>query len=193
MKKQYSLNPNQTRERGVSRAKRCRETRSVSRTRERVKRCRDTRSVSRTQKIAKELAKEIFKNSFLNKEATVIGLVGDLGAGKTSFAQGFAKGLGIKERILSPTFIILKRFQVSPKDKPTGQAGFRFQDFYHIDCYRTESPKEILSLGFKEIIANPKNIIIIEWADMIKKIMPENTIWIELKFVDKKKRKIMLK
>jgi len=158
-----------------------------------------TYNLRQTQKIAKELAKEIFKNPSLNKEATVIGLVGDLGAGKTSFVQGFAKGLGIKERILSPTFVILKKFQITSV-KLQINSKFKiqnlkqqFQNFYHIDCYRIESPKEILNLGFKKIIVNPKNIIIIEWADMIKKIMPENTTWIELKFIDIKTRKIMIK
>ena len=145
-----------------------------------------THNLRQTQKIAKELAKEIFKNPSLNKEATVIGLVGDLGAGKTSFVQGFAKGLGIKEGILSPTFIILKRYKIQ-------NTKYKIQNLYHIDCYRTDNSKEILDLGFKEIISNSKNIVIVEWADKIKKIMPENTTWIELKFIDIKTRKIMIK
>ena len=150
-----------------------------------------TYNLSQTQKIAKELAKEIFKNSSSNKEATVIGLVGDLGAGKTSFVQGFARGLGIKERILSPTFVILKRYKIPARIATRSVAGG--QNLYHIDCYRIERPKEILNLEFKEIIANLKNIIIIEWADMIKKIMPKNTIWIELEFINTKTRKIVIK
>jgi len=91
--------------------------------------------------------------------------------------QGFAKGLKIKGKILSPTFIIMRRFN----------------NFYHIDCYRIQKPQELLDLGFKRIIANPKNIVAVEWADRIRKIMPLNTIWIEFEFIGEKKRKIMIR
>ncbi|GAH10373.1 unnamed protein product [marine sediment metagenome] len=70
--------------------------------------------------------------------------------------QGFSKGLGIKEKILSPTFVIMKKFQVPGKKI--------VHWFYHIDCYRIRKPKELSDLGFKEIISNPKNIVAIEWA-----------------------------
>ena len=142
-----------------------------------------TYSLRQTQKIAKELAKKVIKNLPLNKKAVVIGLIGDLGAGKTTFIQGFANGLGIKEKILSPTFIIMRKFEIR---------NSKFETFYHIDCYRIENSKEILDLGFKEIISDPKNIIIIEWADRIKKIMPRNTIWINFDFIDTKTRKIVI-
>ena len=111
------------------------------------------------------------------KESFVIGLEGELGGGKTTFIQGLAKGLGVKEKILSPTFVIMKKFN----------------NFYHIDCYRTQESKELLNLGFKEIISNPENIVAVEWADKIKKIMPKNTIWIKFKFIDEKIRRIVIK
>ena len=132
-----------------------------------------TTSPSQTKKLGERLAKGI-KKKRLKETAFVIGLEGELGGGKTTFLQGFAKGLGIKERILSPTFVILKKFK----------------NFYHIDCYRIKKPKELLDLGFKEIISNPKNIIVIEWANKIKNIMPKDTIWIDFKFVNEKKRRI---
>lgn len=134
---------------------------------------------SQTQKIAKTLARNILKAG-LCRGPIIIGLEGDLGTGKTTFLQGFAKELGIKEKILSPTFVILKKY-----------IGATYV-FYHIDCYRIENSKEILDLGFKEIISEPKNIIAIEWADRIKKIMPKNTIWIKFDFINIKTRKIMI-
>ncbi|MDD2697135.1 MAG: tRNA (adenosine(37)-N6)-threonylcarbamoyltransferase complex ATPase subunit type 1 TsaE, partial [Candidatus Pacebacteria bacterium] len=83
---------------------------------------------------------EVFAKSFLkpgtNKSAVVLGLIGDLGGGKTTFLQGFAKGLGVKERITSPTFVILKSFEI--KDR-------KFKNFYHIDCYRIQKPEESLN------------------------------------------------
>jgi len=139
-----------------------------------------TNNPSQTKKLGELLAKEILKTK-PKKTAFIIGLEGDLGGGKTTFLQGFAKGFGIKEKILSPTFVILKRFKV--------QNG-RFKDFYHIDCYRIKKPKEILDLGFKEIISNSKNIVAIEWADRIRKILPKNSIILKFEFIDKKTREI---
>lgn len=145
-----------------------------------------------TQALGKKLAKEILK-SFSSKRAVVVGLVGDLGGGKTTFLKGFAKGLGVKDKILSPTFVIMKRFQVSPARwslLPRTQTRFNFQWFYHIDCYRIKNPKEILTLGFKEIISCPRNIVCIEWADKIKKLLPKNSLILKFKFVSENKRKI---
>ena len=136
-----------------------------------------TSGLKQTQKIAKEFAKEISKNLPAGKQGVVIGLKGELGGGKTTFTQTLAKALGVKEKILSPTFVIFKKFG----------------NFYHFDCYRIKDSKEILELGFKEIISNPKNIVVIEWADNIKKIMPPNTIWINFKLIDNTTRKIVIR
>ena len=116
----------------------------------------------------------------------VLGLEGDLGGGKTTFLQGFAKGLGIKEKITSPTFVILKRFQFN------NLAIKQFNNFYHIDCYRIKNAKEILELGFKNIILNPQNIVAVEWSKRIKKELPKSTIIIKFDFVGKNKREIVV-
>ena len=150
-----------------------------------MKRQQFTYSLSQTQKIAKELARDILRNKN-NKNAFVVALEGDLGSGKTAFVQGFAKGLGIKEKILSPTFVILKKYQI-PNTK------HKIQNFYHIDCYRIQKPKEVLDLGLKEIISNPQNIIAIEWADRVKKILSKGATWIRFGFIDEKTRKIIIK
>lgn len=152
-----------------------------------------TQSPAQTKKAGEILAREILRIS-PKKKAFVLGLEGDLGGGKTTFLQGFAKELGIKEKILSPTFIILKKFSIF-NCNPTGSPRWvqQFSNFYHIDCYRLQKPKEILTLGFKEIASDSKNIVAVEWADKIQKIMPKDTLWIEFKFVNKKTRKIVLK
>jgi len=142
-----------------------------------------TISPSQTKKLGEILAREILKTRS-GKTAFVIGLEGDLGGGKTTFLQGFAKGLGIKEKILSPTFIIMRKFSIF---------NSQFSNFFHVDCYRIKKPKEILNLGFKEIISEPKNIIAIEWADKIQKIMPKDAFWIKFEFINKNKRKISIK
>ncbi|MFQ6049718.1 MAG: tRNA (adenosine(37)-N6)-threonylcarbamoyltransferase complex ATPase subunit type 1 TsaE [Candidatus Paceibacterales bacterium] len=153
-----------------------------------------TISPNQTKKTGTILAKEILKSSLRDK-AFVFGLEGDLGGGKTTFLQGFTKGLGIGEKILSPTFVILKKFEI-PRTKASlvrGRRNPEFKIFYHIDCYRIKKAKEILDLGFKEIISNPKNIVAVEWADRIRQIMPKGTIWLKFRLVDKNKRKIVVK
>ncbi|TET84910.1 MAG: tRNA (adenosine(37)-N6)-threonylcarbamoyltransferase complex ATPase subunit type 1 TsaE [Candidatus Nealsonbacteria bacterium] len=144
-----------------------------------------------TKKLGEILAKEILKSK-LKKGALIIGLEGDLGGGKTTFLQGFARELGIKEKILSPTFIILRKFLISkvPSRRAAGGLESQFLNFFHIDCYRIEKPKEILDLGFKEIISNPKNIVTIEWAERIQKILPAETIILKFEFINQKTRKI---
>jgi len=129
----------------------------------------------KTRKFAEKFARQILKQKTL-PQAIIVCLCGELGSGKTTFLQGFAKGLGIKEKILSPTFIIMRKFK----------------NFFHFDCYRIENPKEILSLGFKEIINNPSNIISIEWADRIKKILPPKKYEIKFQILGRNKRKIKI-
>jgi len=134
-----------------------------------------TKSPGETKKLGEALAKTLLRNPPKNR-ATVVGLRGDLGGGKTTFLQGFAKGIEKRVKILSPTFIIIRR---------TG-------NFYHIDCYRIQGPKDLLVLGFKKILADPKNIVAIEWADLVKKIMPRYAIWVDFKFISENERKITI-
>lgn len=145
-----------------------------------------TNSPSETKKLARTLAEKVLKKGPLQTKATIFALTGDLGGGKTTFLKGFAQGLGLKEKILSPSFVILKRFPLG-----AGQNS-SFQNFYHLDCYRLENPKEILALDFKKIIANPKNIVAIEWADRISSLLPREITKLDFKFGDKKTRKITI-
>jgi len=144
-----------------------------------------------TKKLGKNLAEKILKSESLNK-AFIIGLEGDLGGGKTTFLQGFAKGLGIREKILSPTFVIMKKFEI-PREKIAHRSLSTARWFYHIDCYRIRRLKELLDLGLKKIISDPKKIVVIEWADRIKKILPKDVTWITFEFLSKNKRKIAIK
>lgn len=139
-----------------------------------------TKSAQETKKVGEFLAQEIIKS----KKALIIGLEGELGSGKTTFIQGMAKGLRIKERITSPTFVIFKKFKLGPVP--------HLKYFYHIDCYRLSSPQDLLDLGFKEIISQP-NLVVIEWAEKIKKILPKDTFWIKFEYLDKDKEKSFYK
>ncbi|MFZ3054967.1 MAG: tRNA (adenosine(37)-N6)-threonylcarbamoyltransferase complex ATPase subunit type 1 TsaE [Minisyncoccales bacterium] len=131
----------------------------------------------------KEVGKDLAISLKPQKGALVFGLKGDLGAGKTTFLQGFAKGLGIKQKITSPTFVIMNRFPIKKG---------KFVNFYHLDCYRIENVKEMKDLGFEEIINNEKNIVCIEWPEKIKKDLPKNINMIKFDILEGDKRKITI-
>ena len=140
-----------------------------------------TKSSKETQGLGRMLAGK-FKNGL------IIALSGDLRAGKTTFTQGFLKGLNVKGPYTSPTFLIIKQYHVSHSAKHKTKNK---NEIYHIDAYRIGS-EDIISLGWKEIIANPKNIVIIEWADRIKRIIPKSALWIKFEWTDENKRKITI-
>lgn len=146
-----------------------------------------TKSPGQTKKIGEVLAKEILKTKLFGK-ALIIALEGDLGGGKTTFLQGFAKGLGIREKILSPTFVIVKKSKIQSAIWRT-----KFKNFYHIDCYRIEKPRDVSSLRLREIISNSQNVVAIEWSNRIRKILPKRTLTLKFYFVGKNKRKILIK
>ena len=102
----------------------------------------------------------------------VITLEGELGAGKTTFMQGLAKGLGIANNIISPTFIIMRRYVL-----PLGR---RVKMLYHIDLYRITQEKDIIDLGLPELMGDPENIVAIEWPEIMAGVLPENTIRIKI-------------
>jgi tRNA threonylcarbamoyladenosine biosynthesis protein TsaE len=142
-----------------------------------------TRSPKETKEFAKALLKEWLK---LNKNKNLNWLVclkGDLGGGKTTFVQGLAEELGVKETVNSPTFLVMKRYS------PSKQANKKYT-LYHFDCYRMLNYKEIIDLGWEEIIEGKNNIIIIEWPEKVKEILPLRRLTIKFEFVDENTRKI---
>lgn len=142
-----------------------------------------TKSSRETKDVAKKMIKEWLELN-ANKNL-VICLEGNLGGGKTTFVQGLAEGLGIKEIVNSPTFLIMKKY-TAPRNKTAGKK----YNLYHFDCYRISSYQEILDLGFEEIISGKNNIIAIEWPGKIKEILPKERIDIKFEFVNEKTRRI---
>ncbi len=141
-----------------------------------------TSSSKETKKVGFVLASTLEKKPINSKQAFVVALGGDLGSGKTTFIQGLAQGLKVKENILSPTFVIQKDFSLALKN---------YRSLYHIDAYRLKNPEELLELGFKDLIKNPENLIVIEWADKVRKILPRGIVKIKFENLGDEKRKIM--
>ena len=111
----------------------------------------------------------------LPDRATIVGLYGDLGAGKTAFVQAAAKALGVSETINSPTFLIQKRYMIQ-------DSGFK--NLIHIDAYRLNNADELRNLGFADLLADPENLILIEWADRVSDILPRDHAKLFFEFID---------
>jgi tRNA threonylcarbamoyladenosine biosynthesis protein TsaE len=153
-----------------------------------------SKSKKQTQKLAIRLAKRILRPTPYALRAKIIALQGELGSGKTTFVQGFMRGLCIKHHITSPTFIIYRKYQIlrAGSQKITNyQLPITNYYIYHFDLYRIHKPKEILDLGFRKIIRNPANIVLIEWPEKIKKILPKNTIWVYFEHGKNKQERII--
>lgn len=111
-----------------------------------------------------------------------LGLIGNLGAGKTIFAKGLARGLGIKKSLTSPTFVLMKVYQVKYKS---------IKQLVHIDAYRIKSASNLKAIGAEEYFNQPDTIAVIEWADKIKSILPKKTKLIKIYSQKNNLRKIV--
>jgi len=139
-----------------------------------------TNSKDATQKAGEEIAVKLHGGE-------ILALHGDLGSGKTTFVQGLAKGLGIRSKIISPTFIIIRRYEISIKYKVSN-----IKYFYHIDLYRVEGERDLQEIGIDEIINDPDNIVAIEWAERMGSLLPEKRVDIKFEYVDEEKRRIII-
>ena len=120
---------------------------------------RNCLSVEQTKEFAVELAKSV-------PSGHVIALLGNLGSGKTTFSQGFANGLGIKEHVGSPTFKLISEYAGSP------------HNLFHVDCYRLQHADDFFNIGGERYLAPQNAVTLIEWADVIAEVLPKETIMI---------------
>ena len=141
-----------------------------------------TKSAPETKRLASQLAKKFIKSKPI-KQARVLGLVGELGSGKTTFIQGFIKMLGVRHRVMSPTFLIFRPYPIRSN---------KYKTAYHVDLYRIHSRKELTRLGFKGILANRRNVILIEWADKLRHYLPRETIWIHFSHGESQNERIIV-
>lgn len=132
-----------------------------------------TKSASETKELGRKVGSSL-------KGGVVLALVGELGSGKTTFVQGLAEGLGTKAQIISPTFILVRKYG---------------SNFYHIDLYRLEEnlDKEVESLGLTDIWREKDNVVVIEWAEKIKNLLPARAIWVNFEILGNEQRKVRIK
>src|SRR6266700_262332 len=124
----------------------------------------ESRSVAETRRLATALSPML-------RPGDVLALGGDLGAGKTTFVQGLAVGLGIAERVTSPSFILMKEYLEG-----------RYP-LIHMDVYRLERMQEVVDLGYDEFL-DPSHIVVVEWGDMVEPLLPKVHLSIQLRYGD---------
>jgi tRNA threonylcarbamoyladenosine biosynthesis protein TsaE len=126
-----------------------------------------------------EVVKALLEGVKPSRGAIVVLLEGDLGAGKTTLTQVLAKELGYFGEVVSPTFVIQKRYKI--------EHGF-LRNLIHIDAYRLSGAKEIEMLGWKNWIDNPENLIVVEWPNIIAEALPAAVIKVSIKHIDEDTR-----
>ena len=129
--------------------------------------------LSQSPKETQALAKNFLLQFKSFDRSLVLALSGNLGAGKTTFIKSFIRSMGVKKRITSPTFLILRRFAINNKI---------FKNIFHVDAYRIKDEKDLRGINIRDVLKEPSNIVLVEWADRIKKVLPKETIWVKFKY-----------
>lgn len=138
--------------------------------------------ITNSEKETIEFAKNFTKSL---KGSEIIGLSGDLGAGKTIFTKGLAKGLGVKQTITSPTFVLMKVYPITKR-------GSKIKQLVHIDAYRLEPNTDISEIGIEEYLGQKDVVVVIEWPEKII-IKKNNFIYIKINNIKNEKRKLQIK
>lgn len=142
------------------------------------------KKTTNSQKETKSLAQEIAKSL---GGGEVLALVGDLGAGKTTFMQGLAEYFNIADAVSSPTYTLIQEYDLSDHE------NIKIKKLVHIDCYRLDTADQLLEIGISDYFERPDVVVIIEWADRAKDIIPANATWIIFDHKEENQRTITIK
>lgn len=127
--------------------------------------CKDMKIITKNEVATRRLAERIAKNL---RGGEILALVGDLGAGKTTFTQGLAKALGVKTMVNSPTFVVMKLYKTKHS---------RIKNLVHIDAYRLGNETALTAIGWADF-QDAQSVVVVEWADKTAKLLPPATIWL---------------
>lgn len=133
-----------------------------------------TKNIEETNQIAKDLADKL-------QGGETIALSGNLGVGKTVFVKALAKALGIKEEVTSPTFVLMKVYDIKHK---------HIRQFVHADCYRLDGVEDLKDIGLSDFMED-NTVIVIEWADKISNL-PSNVINVKFDYITDTKRRLVI-
>ena len=159
-----------------------------------------THSAEETRALGAALACE-------TKPGSVIALRGDLGAGKTTFVQGFLDALGAEGPYVSPTFVIMKQYDLPETLRVSMRAGLPesrseaglaetsaggIRRIYHVDAYRLETPDAIARIGWEEWCADDEGIVLVEWPEKIEGVIPASATTVSLRWISDMDREIVI-
>lgn len=147
------------------------------------------KNVAETKSLAGKIAAKL-------KGGETIGLIGELGAGKTVFVQGLAEGLGIKETVNSPTFVLMKVYSIIKSEAGSRKPDSRLttshlRNLIHVDCYRLNDSQELKDIGLEEYLNRKDTVVVIEWADKVKEILPPDAMIINFKEGENENQRII--
>jgi tRNA threonylcarbamoyladenosine biosynthesis protein TsaE len=134
-----------------------------------------TNNIEETGRVAKEIAQNL-------QGGEVLALSGNLGAGKTVFVKALAKAMGIEDNITSPTFVLMKVYDL--------ELG-KISKLVHVDCYRLEGQEDLADIGLSDYLAFDNSVVVIEWADKIINL-PDKTIKIKIESLGGDQRRIIV-
>lgn len=134
-----------------------------------------TRNSGETKKLARKVAKSL-------RPGDVVALQGDLGAGKTTFVQGLLSAFGVKGGE-SPTFVLTKIYELEKTQQGISRIG-------HVDAYRVQTLDDAISAGLTDLRASPGTVVVVEWADRIAEMIPQNTLWVTFEHGKGNERKV---
>lgn len=138
--------------------------------------------------MAEKMLTEVVRDKAPQRTARIFALYGDLGAGKTTFTQGFLKALGVRGRVTSPTFVLMKKFSL--KNAAVKKAGFKH--VYHIDAYRFRTSGEATALELGKIFKDPQAIVTIEWPERLRGVVPRGAKKIRFKHGKKENERVII-
>lgn len=151
-----------------------------------------SKKTEETLLLGEKIGKKLFAGA-------VIALEGDLGGGKTTFTKGLAKGLGIKEEVVSPSFTLEKVYQFTDHSSQIIENNLstvnreQIARLYHFDFYRIDNPKDMVGYELAEALDDPKGIVVVEWAEKIEAELPKEKLVVKFEYVGENEREIILK
>ncbi|HSW36851.1 MAG TPA: tRNA (adenosine(37)-N6)-threonylcarbamoyltransferase complex ATPase subunit type 1 TsaE [Candidatus Saccharimonadales bacterium] len=131
-----------------------------------------TSSSAETERLAGQIGRRL-------RGGETIELISDLGGGKTTFVRGLARGFGSKDKVTSPSFTLSNEYKADDKT------------LFHFDFYRLQEPG-IMSDELAEAVGDPKTVTVVEWADIVQKVLPDNRLTINIKATDEDLREFTL-
>lgn len=129
-----------------------------------------------TEKIAQNLLSNLGDKS-------ILALSGSLGAGKTTFVKFLAAVLGVKENITSPTFVLLKVYELEKQF---------YKKFVHVDCYRLDGNEDLADIGLQDYVSDSSNLVLIEWADKISNLPLDKVLHVKIEILGETSRKFII-